>query len=256
MCCQYSTKIICKDHQHFGIVLTSMEFYGSWGVFFVCHSLLWHFSWGSKDRIHVSSIAMIHCIISSPSSPYLFRSSQAMFTRWCFSLSNSMWGTHQAAIFLICRRSVKIRWTDPWLMCNSWAISSHEYLLSSFSSFATFSTFSPAVADKGFPHKCLLLTISPVVELSYLSDDRTIWKYKLWAYFLECFLNLYQAFTPPSLNLNICYLFVARQRERTVCHDNFVNDVIFTWRHVKLFFPAQFLHETLMNNRAKFCYLT
>ena len=82
-----------------------------------------------------------------------------MFTRWCFSLSDSMWGTHRAAIFLICRRSVKIRWTDPWLMSNSWAISSHEYLLSSFSSFATFSTFSPVVADKGLPQRCLLLTV-------------------------------------------------------------------------------------------------
>ena len=33
MCRQYSTKIIRKDHQHFGTVLTSTEFYGSWGVF-------------------------------------------------------------------------------------------------------------------------------------------------------------------------------------------------------------------------------
>ena len=44
--------------------------------------------------------------------------------------------------------------------------------------------------------------ISPNVELFYPSDDRTIWKYKLWTYFLECFLNFYLAFTPPSLNLN------------------------------------------------------
>ena len=82
-----------------------------------------------------------------------------MFTRWCFSLSDSMWGTHLAATFLICRCSVKIRWTDPSLMSNSWAISSHEYLLSSFSSFATFSIFSPVVSDKCLPNRCLLLTV-------------------------------------------------------------------------------------------------
>ena len=34
-----------------------------------------------------------------------------------------------------------------------------QFLLSSFSSFATFSTFSPVVADKGLPHRCLLLTV-------------------------------------------------------------------------------------------------
>ena len=38
-----------------------------------------------------------------------FRSLRAMFTRWCFSLSDSMWGTHRSAIFFICRRSVKNR---------------------------------------------------------------------------------------------------------------------------------------------------
>ena len=38
-------------------------------------------------------------------------------------------------------------------------ISSHEYLTSSFSSFAIFSTFSLVVADKGFLHRCLLLTV-------------------------------------------------------------------------------------------------
>ena len=38
MCRQYSTKIIRKDHQHYGIVLTSTEFYGSWGIFlYVIH---------------------------------------------------------------------------------------------------------------------------------------------------------------------------------------------------------------------------
>ena len=35
------------------------------------------------------------------------------------------------------------------------------------------------------------------------------------------------AFTLPSLNLNIYYLFVAHQPERTIRHDSFVNDIIF-----------------------------
>ena len=87
--------------------------------------------------------------------------------------------------------------------------------------------------------------ISPIVELSYPSGDRTIWKCKLYTNFLERFLNFYHAFTPPSLNLNICFLFVGHQRDCTVRHDSFVIDVIFTWRHVKLFFPVQILHKTL-----------
>ena len=89
MCCQYSTKIIHKDHLHFGTVLLRRNFTGLW-EFFVCYSLLWRINSGSKDGIHVSSIATICYNISSPSSPYLFRSLWAMFTRWCFSLSDSI----------------------------------------------------------------------------------------------------------------------------------------------------------------------
>ena len=75
-----------------------------------------------------------------------------------FSESDSMWGTHLAATFLIFKRSVRLECADPWLIPSSWAISVHVYLLSSFNSFATFSTFSPSVADTGLPYRCFLLT--------------------------------------------------------------------------------------------------
>ena len=248
MCRQYSTKIILKDHQHFG----SSDFDGNLRALgsFVCHSLLWPFNSGSKDQIHVSPIATIRCNISLPSSPYIFRSLRAMFTHWCFWLSDSMWGTHRAAIFLICRRSVNIPSTDPWLTSNSWAILSHEYLFIVQHFCNIFHIFIGHCQQ--MPSAQVLVANCIFAELSYPSGDRTIWKYKLWTYFLERFQNFHRVFAPPSLNLIICYLFDAHQRERTVRHDSFVNDIIFTWR-VKLFFPAQILHETLMNNLVKFC---
>ena len=67
--------------------------------------------------------------------------------------------------------------------------------------------------------------ISPVVELSYPLGDMEVQTLNLLP---RAFSEFHPAFTPPSLILNICYLFVACQRECTIRHDSFVNDVVFT----------------------------
>ena len=158
---------------------------------------------------------------------------------------------HVGAIFRICRRSLKF----DELTCDLCPTHEQFHDMNIFRIIQQFCNIFHIFTGycQQTPSQQVLVAncISPVVELSYPSGDRTIWKYKLWTYFLERFLNFYRAFTLPSFNLNIDYLFVKYQRECTVHHDSFVNDVIFTWRHVKLFFPAQILHQTLMNNSAK-----
>ena len=154
-----------------------------------------------------------------------------------FPLSDSMWGSHRAAI----------QGTDPWLMSTTWAISLHVYFLSPISKFATHSTILSGVADKVLPHRCLLLAVvRPLLnfQIHYLKDlyaSRDSNQIFFQAYY-EFLLPFY-----PVLLQSWYMLFVHRGHcERTVRHDVIVIDVTCRWRHKTLFCHVQTLLENIL----------
>ena len=115
--------------------------------FFACYSLLPCFNSGSNYRIHVSSIATIHCNILSPPSIYLFKFTGNIYTFVFF--------THRAAIFSHLQNSMNWPVTYVQLMSNFITWMSSVIV----QQFCNIFHISPVISDKFLLHRCLLLTV-------------------------------------------------------------------------------------------------